>query len=209
MSETELGEAQIEDLSETITEEVASEPEIVVAEPIIEEENSDQSLSNQEDQKENQYQQDQQDREEQKFEEVEVVNIGKGRYIEGIGRRKTSIARVRIWDNPDKEVMAITVNGRKYTEYLPSLDLQKSADAPLRKLRLIQGYKVTVKTKGGGLRGQADAIKLGLARALVKLNPDWRARLKKALLLRRDSRKVERKKYGLKKARRAPQWSKR
>jgi len=209
MSETELGETQIEDLSETITEEVASEPEIAMTEPIIEEENSDQSLSNQEGQKENQYQQDQQDREEQKFEEVEVVNIGQGRYIEGIGRRKTSIARVRIWDNPDKEVMAIIVNGRKYNEYFPSLDLQKSADAPLRKLRLIQGYKVTVKAKGGGLRGQADAIKLGLARALVKLNPDWRARLKKALLLRRDSRKVERKKYGLKKARRAPQWSKR
>lgn len=152
---------------------------------------------------------DENDEAKEKFEEVEVVEIGKNKYVEGIGRRKESIARVRLWDNSVKEVMNIYVNDRKYTDYFPSLDLQKSVDAPLRKLRIIQGYRVTVKTNGGGLRGQADAIKLGLARALVKLNGDWRVRLKKALFLRRDPRRVERKKYGLKKARRAPQWSKR
>ena len=87
--------------------------------------------------------------------------------------------------------------------------MQKIVDAPLRKLRLFKHYLVTVKVKGGGLHGQADAIKLGLARALVKLNPEWKPKLKKAGYLTRDSREVERKKYGLKKARRAPQWHKR
>ncbi len=147
--------------------------------------------------------------EEIKKEEQEEIKIGEGRYVEGIGRRKTSTARVRLWDNPEKEPLAIYVNNRHYTNYFPMLDLQKSVDAPLRKLRLFNNYIVTVKVKGGGLRGQADAIKLGLARALVKLNPEWRTKLKKSNLLTRDAREVERKKYGLHKARRAPQWHKR
>ena len=144
-----------------------------------------------------------------KEEAIVAPKIGQGKYIEGIGRRKEAVARVRIWDNTTEENMQIFVNDRYYTEYFPALYLQKSADAPLRKLRLFNQYKVTVKVKGGGLHGQADAIKLGLARALVKLNPEWRPRLKKAGLLTRDAREVERKKYGLKKARRAPQWHKR
>lgn len=148
--------------------------------------------------------------EEHKKEEVVVApKIGEGRYVEGIGRRKEAIARVRIWDAPQKENMQIFVNERHYTEYFPALYLQKSVDAPLRKLKLFNQYKVTVKVKGGGLHGQADAIKLGLARALVKLNPEWKSRFKKAGLLTRDPREVERKKYGLKKARKAPQWHKR
>ncbi len=146
---------------------------------------------------------------EEKEEIIEAPLIGEGKYIEGIGRRKESIARVRIWDNDSNEPLQIFVNDRHYTEYFPALYLQKSADAPLRKLRLFTQYKVTVKVKGGGLHGQADAIKLGLARALVKLNPEWRSRLKKSGLLTRDAREVERKKYGLKKARKAPQWHKR
>jgi len=147
---------------------------------------------------------------EKKKEEIfNIPKIGEGKYIEGIGRRKEAIARVRIWDNPQGENMQIFVNDRHYTEYFPALYLQKSADAPLRKLKLFNQYKVSVKVKGGGLHGQADAIKLGLARALVKLNPEWKPRLKKAGLLTRDPREVERKKYGLKKARRAPQWHKR
>lgn len=200
MSETELDEIQVENLPTIVTDETVKQQD-VTSESVIEETESNGEFELE--------QRTEEDKDEQKFEETEIVKIGVGRYIEGIGRRKTSTARVRIWDNPDKEVMAIIVNNRKYTEYFPLLDLQKSADAPLRKLRIIQGYKVTVQAKGGGLRGQADAIKLGLARALIKLNPDWRVRLKKAGLLRRDPRKVERKKYGLKKARRAPQWSKR
>lgn len=144
-----------------------------------------------------------------KQELVEAPKIGSGKYIEGIGRRKEATARVRIWDNETKETAPIYINGRIYTNYFPVLYLQKTVDAPLRKLRLLGHYLVTVQVKGGGLHGQADAIKLGLARALVKLNPEWRQKLKKAGFLTRDPREVERKKYGLKKARRAPQWHKR
>jgi small subunit ribosomal protein S9 len=148
-------------------------------------------------------------KEEKVEEKVEYPEIEQGKYVEGLGRRKTSVARVRIFSNPQKEVMGIYVNNRHYTEYFPTLDLQKSADAPLRKLRLFDAYIVKVLAKGGGLRGQADAIKLGLARALVKLNPEWKEKLKKSGFLTRDAREVERKKYGLHKARRAPQWHKR
>ena len=149
------------------------------------------------------------EREDKEEKKIDVPEIEEGKYIEGIGRRKESIARVRIWKNTTKEALPIYVNGKFYTEYFPILYLQKLADAPLRKLRLFGYYLVTVKVKGGGLHGQADAIKLGLSRALVKLNPEWRQKLKKAGFLTRDSREVERKKYGLKKARRAPQWHKR
>ncbi len=144
-----------------------------------------------------------------KQEVIEAPKIGNGKYIEGIGRRKEAVARVRIWDNNTSETLPIYVNGRLYTNYFPALYLQKTVDAPLRKLRLLNQYLVTVQAKGGGLHGQADAIKLGLARALVKLNPEWRPKLKKAGFLTRDSREIERKKYGLKKARKAPQWHKR
>ncbi|MGC8981744.1 MAG: 30S ribosomal protein S9 [Minisyncoccia bacterium] len=149
------------------------------------------------------------EKEEIEEEKIEYPKIEEGKYVEGIGRRKTAIARVRIYSNPQKEVMGIYVNDQHYTKYFPTLDLQKSADAALRKLRLFDAYIVKVLVKGGGLRGQADAIKLGLARALVKLNPEWREKLKKSGLLTRDAREVERKKYGLHKARRAPQWHKR
>lgn len=147
--------------------------------------------------------------EEEKEEENLYPELEEGKYVEGIGRRKTAIARVRLWANPKKEVMMIYINNQHYTKYFPTLDLQKSADAALRKLRLFDAYIVTAKVKGGGLKGQADAVKLGLARALVKLNPEWKEKLKKSGLLTRDPREVERKKYGLKKARRAPQWHKR
>ncbi len=135
--------------------------------------------------------------------------IPSGTYVEGLGRRKTSVARVRIWSNTNKKMMNITVNERSYTEYFPMLFLQKLADAPLRKLRIFDSYRMSVLTNGGGPKGQAEAIRLGLARALLKIEPDWRQRLKKAGFLPRDPREVERKKYGLHKARRAPQWSKR
>lgn len=144
-----------------------------------------------------------------KQEVVEAPKIGGGRYLEGIGRRKEAVARVRIWDNDTQETLPIYVNGRLYNVYFPALYLQKTVDAPLRKLRLLNQYLVTIQVKGGGLHGQAEAIKLGLARALVKLNPEWRPKLKKAGFLTRDAREVERKKYGLKKARKAPQWHKR
>ena len=148
----------------------------------------------------------------EKTEEADVFPvIGKDRYIEGIGRRKTAICRVRIYDDPKKrnDEFNIIINNRAYKEYfLNNPELIKIVESPLRKLRT-KNYRVTVKAKGGGLRGQAEAIRLGLSRALVKLNPEWKPKLKKAGFLTRDPREVERKKYGLKKARRAPQWHKR
>lgn len=146
---------------------------------------------------------------EQEEETKQIPVIKEGKYFEGIGRRKESTARVRVWSNPDKDVMNIIVNEKNYTDYFPVLYLQKAVDAPLRKLRIFDAYKITILTKGGGSKGQAEAIRLGLARALLKLNPEWRQKFKKAGFLTRDPREVERKKFGLKKARRSPQWHKR
>jgi small subunit ribosomal protein S9 len=146
---------------------------------------------------------------EEKKEATSIPIIEKGKYIEGIGRRKTSVARVRIWQREKiSDDFEIIVNGRDYREYFPGLELSKVVDSPLRKLK-IKDYKVTVLVKGGGIRGQAEAIRLGLARALVKLNPEWRVKFKKAGYLTRDARVVERKKYGRRKARRREQWQKR
>lgn len=148
--------------------------------------------------------------EEEEANEKEFPIIGRNKYVEAVGRRKKAIARVRIFDNFEKkEQIQIIINGRHYDNYFPAINLRKIADTPLRKLKIFDNYKVIVKVKGGGLRGQADAIKLGIARALVKINSDWRSKLKKSGLLTRDPRKKERKKYGLKKARKAPQWHKR
>jgi len=145
------------------------------------------------------------------IEEQIFPKIGKDKYVEGIGRRKEATARVRVFDASRKtKDYEIIVNGRDYKDYFQNLiEFIKIVNAPLRKIKALGVYKVSVKVKGGGLRGQAEAIRLGLARALVKLNPDWRPRFKKAGFLTRDPREVERKKYGLKKARRAPQWHKR
>ncbi|MFZ8806399.1 MAG: 30S ribosomal protein S9 [Minisyncoccia bacterium] len=149
--------------------------------------------------------------EEETQEVITFPKIGKDKYIEGIGRRKTAVARVRIYDASKKtKDFEINVNGKDYKDYFSNLiEFIKIVNAPLRKLKAFGIYKVSVKVKGGGLRGQAEAIRLGLSRALVKLNPEWRPRFRKAGFLTRDPREVERKKYGLKKARKAPQWHKR
>jgi small subunit ribosomal protein S9 len=128
-------------------------------------------------------------------------------YIEGIGRRKTATARVRI--TPSKE-QRIVVNGRPIAEYFFATALQKNIVSVLETENAgIETYEVSAKVEGGGLSSQADAIKLGIARALVKEKADRRIPLKRAGYLKRDPRAVERKKFGLRKARRAPQWSKR
>lgn len=128
-------------------------------------------------------------------------------YIEGIGRRKTATARVRI--TPAKK-SSVVVNERSLAEYFPALALQKNV---LRVLETedagIESYEITAKVQGGGLSSQAEAVRLGIARALVKEKADRRIALKRAGYLKRDSRSVERKKFGLRKARRRPQWSKR
>ena len=141
--------------------------------------------------------------------ESALPNIPKGKYFEGIGRRKRSTARVRIWQNDLKEEFNILINDKNYKEYFKDVEFQKIIEAPLKKIKGQKVYKVTVKVKGGGKRGQAEAIRLGLSRALVLLNQEWRPKFKKLGFLTRDPREVERKKYGQRKARKEEQWQKR
>lgn len=129
----------------------------------------------------------------------------KERYFEAVGRRKTSVARVRLFTKGNEFI----VNGKELKTYFPTPDLQKTAEDAIRKMKLLERFKVSVKVKGGGKYSQAEAIRHGMARALTLINPDFRKRLKKAGFLRRDPRAKERKKFGLKRARRAPQWTKR
>ncbi len=133
------------------------------------------------------------------------------RYYEAVGRRKRSIARVRLFTcQPfEDDKGKILVNEKPYTDFFSTLELQQVVASPLLKMKSLNRFEATIKVKGGGIRGQAEAIRHGLARALVKFNPDFSKKLKRAGYLRRDPRKKERKKYGLKKARRAPQWKKR
>jgi len=146
----------------------------------------------------------------EKAEEVIVLpEIEKGRYIEAIGRRKRATARVRIWQNDTNKEFFILVNNQDYFDYFKDLELQKIVEAALKKIRGTKFYKVTIQVKGGGKRGQAEAIRLGLSRALVLLNPEWKPKFKKAGFLTRDPREVERKKYGKRKARKEEQWQKR
>jgi small subunit ribosomal protein S9 len=123
----------------------------------------------------------------------------------GTGRRKTSVARVKVVPGDGK----ITVNGRDYTEYFPRLAYQTVVTAPLRALETQNRYDIVAKVEGGGPTGQADALRHGIARALAEESQEARGELKAAGFLTRDARAVERKKYGLKKARKRPQFSKR
>lgn len=133
------------------------------------------------------------------------------KYFEAVGRRKTAIARVRLFTiKPfEGDDGKITVNGKEYKQYFPTLTLQQSAEASLRRLKSLNRFEVVANIKGGGINGQAEALRHGLARALVLFNADFRKKLKKAGYIKRDPRAKERRKYGLKKARRAPQWAKR
>ncbi len=123
----------------------------------------------------------------------------------GTGRRKTAVARVRVMPGDGR----ITVNGRDYTEYFPRPAYQATVSAPLKVLGAGDRYDVIAQVHGGGPTGQADAVRHGMARALAEESQEARGELKEAGLLTRDSRAVERKKYGLKKARKRPQFSKR
>lgn len=124
----------------------------------------------------------------------------------GTGRRKTSVARVRLVPGSGKLIIN-GLPGESYLQFSPNY-LRISYE-PLKTLGLSQEYDIYVKTEGGGLKGQADAIRLGIARALCTINPQNRTALKSEGFLTRDSRVKERKKYGLRKARKAPQYSKR
>ena len=123
----------------------------------------------------------------------------------GTGRRKSSVARVRLVPGTGK----IVINNREVEDYVPFETLRMVIKQPLVATETVGSYDVFVNVNGGGFTGQAGAIRHGIARALLQVDPDFRPALKSAGLLTRDSRMKERKKYGLKGARRAPQFSKR
>jgi small subunit ribosomal protein S9 len=128
-------------------------------------------------------------------------------YVEGIGRRKTATARVRL--TPAKET-TIVVNNKPVNDYFQHLALQKDIQSVLEtKDAGIEDYTITAHVSGGGTSSQAEAIRLGIARALVKEKAERRSPLKLLGFLKRDPRSVERKKFGLRKARKRPAWSKR
>jgi len=146
---------------------------------------------------------------------VEVVEkkpvIKPEKYFEAVGRRKTSVARVKLFTRPVRgypEKMFL-VNEKPLEKYFPTFGLQKIARASLEIMKCLDKFGILVNVKGGGLNSQAEAVRLAIARALVLFNPNFRKRLKKAGFLKRDPRMKERKKFGLKRARKAPQWQKR
>jgi small subunit ribosomal protein S9 len=126
-------------------------------------------------------------------------------YLRGLGTRKTAIAQVRLKEGSGK----ILVNGRKMLDYLCRQNLVTHAMAPVEVAKLTGKVDIIAKVTGGGLSGQAGALRLGIARALIKLDPEFRASLKRKGFLTRDARMVERKKYGQVKARKRFQFSKR
>lgn len=130
----------------------------------------------------------------------------KSKYFYATGRRKTAIAKVRLYINGKGK---IEINGKDYKDFFTTDELQYTVRQPLILVGQTSKFDITVKVKGGGIKGQAEAVRHGIARALESSDNKLRANLKKAGFLRRDPRMKERKKYGLKGARRAPQWQKR
>lgn len=122
-----------------------------------------------------------------------------------VGRRKEAVTRVFI----SRGSGAITVNDKDYKKYFPLVYLQNQVERPLKTIEAADKFDVKINAAGGGVKGQAEAAMLGIARVLVELNPEFRPTLKAAGLLKRDPRSVERKKFGHKKARRSFQFSKR
>jgi len=125
--------------------------------------------------------------------------------INAIGRRKASVARVYLTKGDGN----IKINGKDYKEYFPQIHIQATITDPFRTVEAENIYDLNVNVNGGGFKGQAEAVRMGIARALVKLNEEFRGPLKSNKYLRRDSRVVERKKYGKPKARKSFQFSKR
>ncbi len=125
--------------------------------------------------------------------------------VQATGRRKESVARVRLYDGSGQFVL----NGRALENFFPTMAQRIRVMEPLQVAQVIGRFDVQATLEGGGTTGQADALRLGIARALVDYDPELRPVLKRGGFLTRDARRVERKKYGLRKARRAPQYTKR
>jgi len=128
------------------------------------------------------------------------------KYFEAVGRRKTAVARVRLFTRGEKEFL---VNGMPYKDYFKTAKAQETAVASLVKMKCQDKFRVTVVVRGGGINAQAEAVRHGTARVLVDFNNNFKKRLRKVGFLTRDPRMRERKKFGLKRARKAPQWAKR
>lgn len=138
--------------------------------------------------------------------EIDIDKLDKNTYFEAIGRRKTSVARVRFYVSGKKEVV---INDKAYNEYFPTQILQETCITALKKMKYMDKFRVMVKVSGGGVSSQSEAVRHGISRALVLFNPEFKKKLRGAGFLTRDPRQRERKKFGLKRARRAPQWKKR
>ena len=130
----------------------------------------------------------------------------KENYIEAVGRRKTSVARVRLLPNTKGVFL---VNDKPLKDYFPTEEMRLAASSPFAKSEVEGKFSVTAKIVGGGIHSQAEALSLGIARALLKSDENLKLSLRQNGLLTRDSRMKERRKFGLKKARKSPQWSKR
>lgn len=142
----------------------------------------------------------------------------KEKYFEAVGRRKTSIARVRLFPastssslggSEKSDSVNIEVNGKPFSLYFNTAGEKRMAAEALALLKLDGNYKVVAKIKGGGIHSQAEALRHGISRALLKVDAEYRKPLKREGFLTRDQRAKERRKFGLKKARKAPQWAKR
>jgi small subunit ribosomal protein S9 len=125
--------------------------------------------------------------------------------VQATGRRKSSVARVRLYDGAGQ----FSLNGRSLDDYFPDMALRLRVLEPLKLVDAEGRYDVHATLEGGGFTGQSDALRMGISRALVAVDSELRTTLKREGMLTRDARRVERKKYGLRKARRAPQFTKR
>ncbi|MBI5078031.1 MAG: 30S ribosomal protein S9 [Candidatus Yonathbacteria bacterium] len=137
---------------------------------------------------------------------IHAVKKAHARYVEAVGRRKTSTARVRIAESSKESA---TINDKDVPVYFPTAELQSIVAKAIEKSKVVGKFAVSARVTGGGIHSQAEAVRHGLSRAIVKFDEETRKRLKKLGFLKRDPRMKERRKFGLKKARKAPQWSKR
>jgi len=129
-----------------------------------------------------------------------------GKYFEAVGRRKTAIARVRLFPGAKA---GYEVNGKTLEAYFPVREMQMTATDPITNGKAAEKFHVTAKLTGGGISAQSEALRHGIARALLVYDIELRGKLKKLGYLKRDPRAKERRKFGFKKARKSPQWSKR
>ena len=144
--------------------------------------------------------------------EKEVKKVAKKTneaYFYAVGRRKTSVAQVRLYVDEKATDNDLIVNDKKFKDYFPTISLQNNFLTPLKAVGMQGKFRMTVLVRGGGVTGQVEAVRLGISRALVVFDGELKKTLKDLGLMTRDAREVERKKAGLKKARKAPQWAKR